>query len=248
MSATESRTGQAPGLAHDAEMLRACERYEQQCALGILAAAAAHELGSPINSILLNAQLARSRAAGGAGALLDALDKVIEQVGEATAASRKLMEFAGQPAHDPHPQDVSQLVKEACGLAAPLLEQRRGARLDLALAELPRMMLDAVAMRAAIFILLRDAAARGRAGMIVRVQAIREQDQVMLSVQDDGPELPESLLRRVFNPLRASERATASQVLGAAVVNQIVTRHGGTLAIRSRPQEGTRFELRLAAP
>jgi signal transduction histidine kinase len=248
MSANASRTGDTPGLAHDAEMLRACERYEQHCALGILAAAAAHEVGSPLNAILLNAQLARSRAAGGAGALLDAVGKVIEQVGEATTASRKLMEFAGQPAHDPQPQDVSRLVKEACGLAAPVLEQGRGARLDLALAELPRMLLDAVAMRTAIFILLRDAAARGHAGMIVRAQAIREQDHVVLSIEDDGAALPEALLRRVFNPLRASERATASQVLGAAVVNQIVTRHGGTLAVSSRSQDGTRFELRLAAP
>jgi C4-dicarboxylate-specific signal transduction histidine kinase len=84
--------------------------------------------------------------------------------------------------------------------------------------------------------------------MIVRAQVIREQDHVVLSIEDDGAALPEALLRRVFNPLRASERATASQVLGAAVVNQIVTRHGGTLAVSSRSQDGTRFELRLAAP
>lgn len=244
MEVNEREASRTPDSAHGDDALRACERYEQQCALRVLAAAVAHEMSSPLNAILLNAQLARSRAPGDESALLDALDKVMQQVDQGVEASRRLLEFAGQPAHDPHLQEAARLIKDACDLVAPVLE-RRGASLELSIEKLPRLMLDAVAFRAAILILLRDAAVRGPVGVRIRVHAVLEQEHVLVRIEDDGPALPETLLQRVFNPLRTPDRAIGQCVLGAGVVNDVVSRHGGTLVVRSRAQDGTRFDLRL---
>lgn len=244
MGMNEDDAPRTTGSAHRGDTLRACERYERQCALRVLAAAAAHEMSSPLNAILLNAQLARSRASGGDGALLHALDTVMQQVDQGVEASRKLLEFADQPAHEPHLQDAAALINDACEMAAPLLD-RCGARLGRSMEELPRLMLDAVAFRAAVFILLRDASARGPVGVRIRVHAVAERDHVLVRVEDDGPALPEALLQRVFNPLRTDDHAIGQWVLGAGVVNDVVSRHGGTLVVRSGDQHGTRFDLRL---
>jgi signal transduction histidine kinase len=66
---------------------------------------------------------------------------------------------------------------------------------------------------------------------------------VKLIVQDTGLGMAEDVRARIFEPFFSTkERGTG---LGLAVVQQIVEGHGGKIDVKSRPQQGTRFEIWL---
>lgn len=85
----------------------------------------------------------------------------------------------------------------------------------------------------------RDAMPRG-GRLTLRVEAA---DEVRLSVADTGHGMSAAVRTRVFEPFYSTkERGTG---LGLAVVRQIVTEMGGTVALDSSPDAGTRVEVRL---
>jgi signal transduction histidine kinase len=82
--------------------------------------------------------------------------------------------------------------------------------------------------------------------------ALRESgDQVELSVEDDGLGIAEDQRERVFERFVRLDEARARDAggsgLGLAIVKEIVTAHGGTVAVSSATLGGARFVVRLPA-
>ena len=88
----------------------------------------------------------------------------------------------------------------------------------------------------------------------VEVALRREGDRFVLSVQDQGPGIPEAdrkLLFKSFQKLTARPTAgEKSTGLGLAIVKKVVDTHGGTIEVESEPGRGTRFivSIPIAAP
>lgn len=80
----------------------------------------------------------------------------------------------------------------------------------------------------------------------IRVDDGRE---LLISVSDDGPGIPEELLERVFEPFyrldESRNRETGDAGLGLSIARDIAQSHGGTLTLRNRPEGGLTAELRL---
>jgi len=64
-----------------------------------------------------------------------------------------------------------------------------------------------------------------------------------LSVQDDGTGMDEATLARIFDPFFTTKDPGRGTGLGLSVVHGIVKDHGGIPRVRSRPAEGTVFEI-----
>lgn len=78
--------------------------------------------------------------------------------------------------------------------------------------------------------------------------ALDRQDVVQITVDDEGPGIPEDERGRVFEPFyRPSGRpeAAGSWGLGLSIVRQIASRHGGGVACAARPGRGGRFVVSL---
>ncbi|MEJ6001976.1 ATP-binding protein [Paucibacter soli] len=77
-----------------------------------------------------------------------------------------------------------------------------------------------------------------------------EEGQVLLTVRDHGPGVPDSALAKLGQPYtRLAHGARLRKEglgLGLSIVRDIVADHGGTLRFRNHPQGG--FEVRLALP
>ncbi|MGE5158790.1 MAG: two-component system VirA-like sensor kinase [Gemmatimonas sp.] len=73
--------------------------------------------------------------------------------------------------------------------------------------------------------------------------AIKPGAYVCIVVTDTGRGMEETVLARIFEPFFTT-RSTGNG-LGLATVRQIVHEHDGTVNVRSRPGEGTRFEVWL---
>ena len=74
---------------------------------------------------------------------------------------------------------------------------------------------------------------------------------VVVTVADNGPGIPEADLLhiwdRFFRADKARARASGGTGLGLAIVQSIAQAHGGSVAVESAPGTGTTFSVRLPA-
>jgi two-component system sensor histidine kinase/response regulator len=96
--------------------------------------------------------------------------------------------------------------------------------------------------------LLGNALRHGTKTVPVRVRVDgTHPDHVSLTVQNGGS-IDATLLPRLFDPFRAGEQGhdrSSGLGLGLYIVNQIVRRHGGIVAVRSSDEDGVIFNVEL---
>ena len=106
---------------------------------------------------------------------------------------------------------------------------------------------DGVALRRALANLLNNALRVVDPQGSVTVTAGHDDQQIWISVADDGPGLSAQDLPRVFQRFwkgdRASSREDGRSGLGLAIVRQIAEGHGGQVTVRSELGEGATFTL-----
>ncbi len=86
-------------------------------------------------------------------------------------------------------------------------------------------------------------AMNGRGRLIVRAR--RDDDHVVVEVEDDGPGMPESVRQCIFDPFFTTKEPGKGTGLGLSTSrNVVVKRHGGSIDVESRPGS-TRFIVRL---
>ena len=81
------------------------------------------------------------------------------------------------------------------------------------------------------------------------VNLTRTKDAILLSVTDDGIGIPEEQQEKIFQRFYQvdSSRSNEGTGLGLSMVQEIARFHGGTVAVRSTPGEGSTFTLTLPA-
>jgi signal transduction histidine kinase len=76
-------------------------------------------------------------------------------------------------------------------------------------------------------------------------------DGLEISIEDTGAGIPAAELARIFDPYKQAHRGRGGSGLGLAIVKGLVEAHGGTVAVESEVDRGSRFVVRLpreAAP
>lgn len=112
---------------------------------------------------------------------------------------------------------------------------------------------DALRLQQALFNLVRNAVKYGDPKTPVKVTATGDQTSISLSVWNAGRAIPEAALDALFEPLvripnessDVPERSATSLGLGLFIAREIVTAHGGTIAVISTAAAGTQFTIRL---
>lgn len=73
-------------------------------------------------------------------------------------------------------------------------------------------------------------------------------ESVLIHVTDTGPGIPQERMETLFEPFAAAESAAGGGTgLGLSIAKRLVQLHGGSIAIRSVPGEGTRVSFSLLA-
>ncbi|MGI6246445.1 MAG: sensor histidine kinase [Pseudochelatococcus sp.] len=83
----------------------------------------------------------------------------------------------------------------------------------------------------------------GRPGGRLELDWRVEGDEVLLSVGDNGPGIPEEVMQRLFTPFTTTKQGGLG--LGHVICNDIITAFGGSLDVESAPEKGTRFTIHL---
>lgn len=83
----------------------------------------------------------------------------------------------------------------------------------------------------------------------IRVRLSSAGDRLCLQVTDQGvgipPEAMPALFTRFYRASNADEYGISGMGVGLFVVNEIITRHGGTVDVTSTPSQGSTFTVSL---
>jgi two-component system sensor histidine kinase ChvG len=134
--------------------------------------------------------------------------------------------------------------------------ERRGAELTLTLPQRPLTMLGIEARLAQVFVnLIENAVSFTPEGGRIRLEAVRLGDgRLRVTVEDDGPGIPDAALASVFERFYSerpdSEAFGAHSGLGLSISRQIVEAHGGEIRAENvgapgDPRRGARFVVDL---
>lgn len=111
-------------------------------------------------------------------------------------------------------------------------------------AELPLVDADYVLLDQVITNLLENAARHSPPMSTVRVSAREQAGQVIVSVSDEGPGVPQYQADRIFEPFERGDGSQSSGV-GLAICRAIVEAHGGLIELTGQPEGGARFTFSL---
>ena len=73
----------------------------------------------------------------------------------------------------------------------------------------------------------------------------QENGEVCAEVKDTGRGIPEENLKNIFEPFFTTKEAGRGSGLGLAISKNIITGYGGRIEVKSRPEKGTSFLIRL---
>ncbi|MBZ0170693.1 Histidine kinase [Candidatus Methylomirabilis lanthanidiphila] len=222
------------------ELERQLQHSEKLAAVGRLAAGLAHEIGTPLNII-----------SGRAEYLLPALSEshpsaqslriIVEQIARIRRIIEQLLGYARVTPPHIAPTSLSEVFSNVLSLLDHELTQRSIRVTSRIPDTLPKLAADPYLLEQVFVNLLLNALDAMPEGGQVRVAAEAKRDWIEVSVADTGCGIPPESLPRIFDPFFTTKKVGEGTGLGLSVVYGIVKDHGGTIEVKSEPDEGTTF-------
>ncbi len=129
-----------------------------------------------------------------------------------------------------------------------LVAQEKGVDLTYSAAEGCTVLATKDEIHQVIYNLTDNAVKYSAAGGFVQVSLALDEEQVVLTVADNGVGIPEADLPRIFERFyrvdKARSRAAGGTGLGLSIVSDTVKRRGGTVEAANRPDGGSLFTVR----
>lgn len=218
-------------------------------AMGTLAATLAHEINQPLTAIANYLEAARDLVAGGEGhadLLEEALAESATQAQRAGEIIRSLREFLRRGETERKEEGLRVLLDEAAALAL-IGSSGRGVELEIAIEpDVNSVMVNRIQIQQVITNLARNAVEvlADRPIRILRIAAKRREDgKIEVTVEDNGPGLPDSIAQRLFTPF--STTRASGMGLGLSICQTIVEAHGGRIWTDRSELGGAAFHFTL---
>jgi two-component system, NtrC family, sensor histidine kinase PilS len=235
----------------DVTELRRLERnarlQQRLAAVGEMAAGIAHEIRNPLASMSGSIQVLRQELP-----LTDdqaqLMDIVLRESDRLNDTIRSFLAYARPQKFAVARLDVGKVVTDAAILLRNSSEARDTHAVDVQVPAAPVWYeADENQIRQIVWNIatngLRAMPDGGRLVLSVETDHATSQDEVVLSVQDEGRGIPPEELDGIFQPYRSTfERGTG---LGLAIVHRIVSDYGGVIQVSSTVGVGTTVRVRL---
>lgn len=220
------------------------ERVARIQLMGEMSAALAHEVNQPLAAISNFAEAAR-RALGSEAPDLDAISNHVAAIAEQSMRAgeiiRRMRKLVDRGKADIRPDDINDIIKEAVrvGRMSPAIGGPH-VHLDLE-KDLPPVLADRVQIQQVLLNLMSNALeAVSDAKHRLTIESHLEDDsdriilraghngeEVVVSIHDNGPGIPEDMLPTLFEPLVTTK--TTGLGIGLAVCRTIILAHGGRI-------------------
>jgi signal transduction histidine kinase len=214
-------------------------------------AAVAHDIRNPLAAVKMAMEAIGRGGPPSEQRLLRTLDLVKRQIDRLDRMAGDLLDAARiQAGHielSKKPCDLGPIVHEATELYASISTLHH---ISFVPPDEPLVgELDEARIAQVLDNILGNAIKYSPSGGEIRVVVVREGDEAVVSISDEGIGLAPDELDRIFEPFHRA--ASTSKVvsggvgLGLSAAKKIIEAHGGSIEVESRQGEGSTFRLRL---
>jgi signal transduction histidine kinase len=216
----------------------------KMAAIGELAAGVAHELNTPLASVMGYSELLLERAVPD-DPDRKKLEIIVRQSCQARDIVRSLLSFSQQDEFNREVADLNQVIKETLMLLRSQLQSNGIALEEQFDPDLPSLLLDTGRMKQVILNLITNALQAMPGEGTLTVCTEQNQSKVAVRIGDTGEGISEENLSRVFEPFFSTKPVGQGTGLGLAVSLGIVQDHGGQIEVDSQVGEGSTFTVWL---
>ncbi len=232
-------------VLHDVTEQRAFERVRSEFVLR-----ASHELRTPVTGMHMAFGLLQERVHFPAESReTDLLKTVNEEMQRLMQLINDLLNFSryqnGLQKLTLAPCDVSELLHAARQRFAEAASEQDVMVLLEMQDPLPRLQADKAQLDRVLDNLLDNALRHTPQSGLIRLQARRHGERLIISVEDNGEGIAYGQQARIFEPFVQVGRKKGGAGLGLALCKEIVQLHGGRMGVYSRPGQGTQFYMAL---
>jgi len=217
---------------------------EKLAMIGRLASGVAHELNNPLDGVRRYVRLTQEGLEAEESDLYEYLDRAMNGLGRMTSIVRQLLTFSRNVVIENEFENLRTMLEEVVRTLAP--SGGAGPSIDL---ENPYI--DVPVQRALFQVFVNliknslDAVEPHGARGLVKVSVQREEENIHVSVSDNGIGVAPDDLRRVFEPFFTTKEVGRGTGLGLPISARIVERCGGTIRIESEQGKGTTVHVTL---
>ncbi len=206
----------------------------------------AHEIKNPLTPIQLSAERLEAKlsprlSAEDAQTLAKSTQTIVTQVAALKSMVDEFRNYARLPNPKLEAVDLNALVSDVLALY-----EQSSTRMEIRLApDLAAIQGDRNQLRQVIHNLLQNAqdALAGSVDPTIEVSTGRATGDVILSISDNGAGMPDTILKRAFEPYVTTKAKGTG--LGLAIVKKIIDEHRGRIAIEGHLPRGTVVRINL---
>ena len=236
----EMAVAQRELAAMQRELRAALWRSARLAALGAAVAKVNHDLRGILAPALLTAERLQANPDPALRRIGDSIARTVER---ATDLMRDTLDCASEGPVTPC-EHVA-LRELAQNVADEVRQRHPEVRITVTIDATTAARGNRATLRRALVNLIRNAAEAGAA--TITIAAAPEGDLAIVTVEDDGPGLPELVHRQLFQPFVTSGKP-GSTGLGLAITRDLLRAQGGDAALTRTTATGTVFRLALRMP
>ncbi len=241
------------------ERTREVIQREQLASVGFLAAGVAHEINNPLASIAWSAEALESRlhdvlhgsddvrslTAEEAEALRKNLSRIQDEAFRCKGITERLLDFSRLGSVTVAPTDIGVLVEDVVSMVGTLGQYRcKSIRVDCP--ETVVASINAQEIRQVVLNLITNALESVASDGAVRVSIRKVDQQVSLTVCDNGCGMTEEVRDHLFEPFFTRRKDGRGTGLGLSITYRIICKHGGLITAHSDGVgRGSRLEVTL---
>ncbi len=223
-------------------MRRQLQEVQHMATIGQLAASLAHEIKNPLAGISGAIQII-SQGMDRSDPHYEIMREILRQIDRLDSAVKDLLIYARPKPPERRECDVGMAIRSCLALLNedPTVKSMRIE--DQSLDRGIKSMLDEAQFAQVMSNLFLNAAQACRGRGTIRINVETRDNDVVVTVEDDGPGMPKDTAQRALEPFFTTKaRGTG---LGLPICKRIIEAHQGTLSIETHTGRGTTIRIRL---
>ncbi len=217
---------------------------EKLAAMGRLTSQIAHELNNPIYGIMNTLELLKTEIPP-ESKRRRILELSLSETQRLSEMLRNMLSFSKPEEEKRRPIRINELVE---GILLVMEKQMRESNIKVETSfddEIPEVMASTNQMRQVMLNMIKNAKEAMPKGGTLTVRTSREDNRVMIHIQDTGMGIPEEIRNKIFEAFFTTKQKVKGVGLGLSVCYGIIKDHSGEIKVESEEGEGTTFTISL---